>query len=209
MTGIGGYDPREAENVSYHEELVKLAENLALKSATAKNIVTALDAPLDAEVLFLLSVPAQLKEMLLQTARLLVYTPTNEHFGIVPLEAMLAGVPVLATNSGGPRETVVEAQTGWLRDPLKVDEWAEVMRKVLGEMSDSDIVRMGRQGKTRVRAEFSLEQLAKRLDEELEDMVNMSRVRTWELQDVLLAIGVSGVVVVALVAMLSSILTVK
>ena len=52
----------------------------------------ALNVPEDVDVLFLLSVPNTLKMMLLNAARLLVYTPANEHFGIVPLEAMLAGV---------------------------------------------------------------------------------------------------------------------
>ena len=37
----------------------------------------------------------------------MLYTPPREHFGIVPLEAMLAKTPVLAINFGGPLETVV------------------------------------------------------------------------------------------------------
>jgi len=36
----------------------------------------------------------------------LIYTPTNEHFGIVPLEAMYMEKPVIACNSGGPTETI-------------------------------------------------------------------------------------------------------
>ena len=98
----GGYDVRVPENDGCHRELETLAASLDLKSATAKNIVSAQAVPDDIEVLFLLSVPDQLKSSLLKTARLLIYTPSDEHFGIVPLEAMLAGVPVLAANSGGP-----------------------------------------------------------------------------------------------------------
>ncbi|KAJ4306683.1 Alpha-1,3-mannosyltransferase-like protein [Collariella sp. IMI 366227] len=101
----GGYDPRIPENVSYHAELVALAESLNLKPATAKTLVSALNAPQDTDVLFF-------AEMLLRSAKLLVYTPEDEHFGIVPLEAMLRGVPVLAADSGGPRETVVEGRRG-------------------------------------------------------------------------------------------------
>lgn len=43
-----------------------------------------------------------------------VYTPPNEHFGIVPLEAMAHRCPVIACNSGGPCETVEAGSTGVL-----------------------------------------------------------------------------------------------
>ncbi|KAK0740605.1 hypothetical protein B0T18DRAFT_449188 [Schizothecium vesticola] len=122
----GGYDPRVTENVSYHAELVALATDLGLASATAKTVITALSpAHRAVDVLFLLSVPGALKERLLRSATLLVYTPKGEHFGIVPLEAMLAGVPVLAARDGGPVETVVDGETGWLRAPGEVGEWSK------------------------------------------------------------------------------------
>ncbi|EFO26127.2 glycosyl transferase [Loa loa] len=41
-----------------------------------------------------------------------LYTPPNEHFGIVPLEALQQRRPVIVCNSGGPAETVVEGVTG-------------------------------------------------------------------------------------------------
>lgn len=44
----------------------------------------------------------------------LLYTPMEEHFGIVPLEAMSAGTPVIAVDSGGPKETVENEKTGFL-----------------------------------------------------------------------------------------------
>ena len=53
---------------------------------------------------------------LLRSALCVAYTPHREHFGIVPLEAMYAGSPVVAVDSGGPRETVVHGVTGLLVD---------------------------------------------------------------------------------------------
>ncbi|KAI4140170.1 MAG: hypothetical protein L6R39_005916 [Caloplaca ligustica] len=198
----GGYDPRVEENVRYHEELVKLAEeDLGLRSATTRNVVTALNIPDDIQVLFLLSVPAQLKTMLLSAARLLVYTPTNEHFGIVPLEAMLAGVPVLAADSGGPLETVLEGKTGWLRDAEHVGEWTRIMRRVLCEVSVEDVKAMGAEGKKWVESEFSEKRLAARLDEEIEGMLEAPRQEVMEVPDLLLALGVV-VMVVAVVGTL-------
>ncbi|KAJ8543006.1 hypothetical protein K7X08_005529 [Anisodus acutangulus] len=41
----------------------------------------------------------------------------DEHFGIVPLEAMSSYKPVIACNSGGPVETVKNGVTGFLCDP--------------------------------------------------------------------------------------------
>ncbi|KAK4226469.1 hypothetical protein QBC38DRAFT_419124 [Podospora fimiseda] len=165
----GGYDPRVSENVSYHSELVSLAENdLGLPSFTAKTLPTALAAPKETQVLFLLSVPNALKEILLNSAKLLVYTPSNEHFGIVPLEAMLRGCPVLAANNGGPTETVVEGKTGWLRDPKEIKEWMEVMEGVLrGKLGGKEI---GEEGKKRVRERFGGERMGEVLEECFEGM---------------------------------------
>ncbi|KAI9755734.1 MAG: hypothetical protein M4579_004164 [Chaenotheca gracillima] len=171
----GGYDPRVHENVAYLEELEQLARSLDLKVATTKTIVTALNVPEDIEVLFFLSVPGSLKSMLLRAARLLVYTPTNEHFGIVPLEAMLAGVPVLAANTGGPLETVVDGRTGWLRDIEKVEDWTKVMDHALNGISNAELRQMKDRGRKRVVEQFSDAKLAERLDAEIGVMMTLPR----------------------------------
>lgn len=187
----GGYDSRVSENVAYHAELVYLCEKLKLKSATSKNFISSLSIPADTDVLFLLSIPASLKSHLLKTASLLCYTPAREHFGIVPLEAMLAGVPVLAHNSGGPLETVSEGVTGWLR-PAEEESWAAVMRKALFELQPGQVREMGRMGKERVVAEFSKEKMAERLDCEFDGIVRKQGVKMAWLWIIL---GVAGVVV--------------
>jgi glycosyltransferase involved in cell wall biosynthesis len=48
---------------------------------------------------------------LLSGARALLF-PGEEDFGIVPVEAQAAGVPVIAYGSGGIRDTVIEGETG-------------------------------------------------------------------------------------------------
>ncbi|RWA11568.1 hypothetical protein EKO27_g3545 [Xylaria grammica] len=171
----GGYDPRVAENVSYHNELVGLAESLGLRNMTVRTPQTAQAVPQDVEVLFLQNVTNMLKEMLLSSARLLVYTPANEHFGIVPLEAMLSGVPVLAADTGGPVETVVEGQTGWLRSPDKVDEWTEVMDKALHQLSPQDLAKMSEAGIERVKSGFGEAEMAQRLDSIFSQMLRTER----------------------------------
>jgi alpha-1,3/alpha-1,6-mannosyltransferase len=89
---------------------------------------------------------------------------------------MLAGVPVLAANEGGPTETVVDGQTGWLRDVQDVDQWKDVMDNILnGSISDATLQRMGYQGRQRVKSMFSKEKMASRLDEEIKALDKVSR----------------------------------
>ncbi|KAI1867241.1 uncharacterized protein JN550_007293 [Neoarthrinium moseri] len=171
----GGYDNRVAENVGYHNELVGLANSLGLSNMTAKTIVTALEVPDDVEVLFLLSVPNLLKEMLLASTQLLVYTPANEHFGIVPLEAMLAGVPVLAADTGGPTETVVEGETGWLRSPADVGKWTEAMETTLNKLSKEQLAKMSQAGVSRVKNNFGDVQMAERIDHIIDQSLEVKK----------------------------------
>lgn len=126
-------------------------------------------------MLFLLSVPTTLKDILLAQSKLLLYTPINEHFGIVPVEAMHAGLPVLASNTGGPLETIVEGETGWLRDAHADDEWTAVMDKVLYGLSQQEAAKMARAGKQRAEREFSLTAMGDRLEEEISTMLSADR----------------------------------
>lgn len=196
----GGYDPRVSENVEYHQELVSLAEGFGLSTATAKTVPTALRVPSDIQVLFLLSVPGPFKETLLDNARLLLYTPSNEHFGIVPVEAMQHGLPVLASNTGGPLETIVEGKTGWLRDVGQTKEWTDVMNQVLHELSPADLEQIGRNGQERVRQHFTRKIMAEKLDGEMMSMVQNKRSVFLERKDIVLAISLVAAFAAALLA---------
>jgi alpha-1,3/alpha-1,6-mannosyltransferase len=164
---------RSSSGREYHTyaELCQLADSLQLKHATAKTVISAQGVPDDISIIFLHSVPSAFKASLLSTSRLLVYTPRNEHFGIVPLEAMLAGTPVLAANEGGPTETVVNGQTGWLRDVAKVQDWTEVMRIALEDDLEQNLREMGKWGEERVVAEFSKDKMGERLDTAIQAMM--------------------------------------
>ncbi|KAF2860998.1 glycosyltransferase family 4 protein [Piedraia hortae CBS 480.64] len=161
----GGFDPRNAENHTTHKALQSLADSLKLQHETVSGEEAAALAQRDVDVLFLLSVPDELKRRLLGEASLLIYTPENEHFGIVPLEAMLAEVPVLATNTGGPLETIYDGRNGWLRSPNRIDQWTEVMRKPLIPSSAATLQQMGIRGRERVVDEFSRTKMVARFDE--------------------------------------------
>ncbi|KAI2789937.1 Alpha-1,3/1,6-mannosyltransferase alg-2 [Penicillium oxalicum] len=202
----GGYDNRVQENVQYHQELDDLAKGLGLKTATAKTVVSALSIPDEIDVLFLLSVPTAFKNTLLAQSKLLLYTPMNEHFGIVPVEAMLAGLPVLASNTGGPLETVVEGETGWLRDVQAVEDWTAVMEKVLYHLSEEDLERMAIAGKARVHDHFSLTAMGGRLEEEISKMLSVDRraFHGWQQASIALAVlvAISAVMLATLLSRL-------
>jgi glycosyltransferase involved in cell wall biosynthesis len=60
--------------------------------------------------------------------------PAHEDFGIIPVEAMACGAPVLGMRRGGLLETVVEGQTGFLIDSNDPRQYATM----LGHVDDLD-----------------------------------------------------------------------
>jgi len=120
----GGYDRSVMENVQYLEELMEHCKSHHLPfqyqnltwSPHMKDSSDMIDINGQGLVVFRTSISKDERTALLATATCLLYTPDKEHFGIVPLEAMCLGVPVVAVNSGGPTETVINQQTGFLCD---------------------------------------------------------------------------------------------
>lgn len=172
----GGFDARVSENARTLRHLQDLANNLKLTNATFRGNDMEMAAD-DNDIVFLLSVTDELKRRLLRTANLLIYTPENEHFGIVPIEAMLAGIPVLATNTGGPLETIYDGRTGWLRSPTKPQQWTDVMRKPLIPSSVDNLKTMGQRGRERVLAEFSHTEMTESLHREIQGLCQSTAAR--------------------------------
>ncbi|HIX00868.1 MAG TPA: glycosyltransferase [Candidatus Nesterenkonia stercoripullorum] len=54
----------------------------------------------------------------------------SESFGLVALEAMACGAPVLAHRVGGLADLVIDGETGWLIDSLDSRAWAAKVREV-------------------------------------------------------------------------------
>jgi len=83
-----------------------------------------------------------------------------EPFGIVTLEAMSLGKPLVSTTIGGPAEVVVNGTTGILVEPGKPEMLAEAVTCLLDNPRAS--AEMGERGRRRLHEEFSLEKNLRR-----------------------------------------------
>ncbi|KAI9187232.1 hypothetical protein LWI28_025772 [Acer negundo] len=153
LTIAGGYDKRLRENVEYLEELKSIAESSGVSS----------------RVNFITSCSTAERNALLSQCLCVLYTPKDEHFGIVPLEAMAAHKPVIACNSGGPVETVKNEVTGFLCDPTP-REFSLAMAKLI---KDPEMAKkMGEEARRHVTESFSTEIFGQRLNQFLVDIVS-------------------------------------
>ena len=103
---------------------------------------------------------------LLASCAAVVYTPSDEHFGIVPLEAMAAGRPVIAVCSGGPCETVIHGSTGWLCQPSASAFAAafDKVRRLARTDGGAGLRAMGDAARRHVEASFSLDAFGAKLE---------------------------------------------
>jgi glycosyltransferase involved in cell wall biosynthesis len=96
----------------------------------------------------------------LERADVFVHTSRWEGFGIVLLEAMLAGLPVVATRVSAVPEVVADGETGVLVEAGDVHGLAAALGDLL---TDADRARaLGEAGRRRARAEFSVARMAER-----------------------------------------------
>jgi glycosyltransferase involved in cell wall biosynthesis len=77
----------------------------------------------------------------------------EEPFGRAVIEAMALGVPVIATDVGGPAEIITDGREGFLVPPRQPAAWAKAIAR-LAESPDRR-TEMGRTGRLRVEQAFS------------------------------------------------------
>ncbi|BGO99960.1 Alpha-1,3-mannosyltransferase-like protein [Rhodotorula toruloides] len=204
----GGYDPRLGDNVKTLSSLQQLAAKLELSQhtysaselprvaspvpprfrPTIANTPPSSDAAFP-DIVFLLNATSSQKSLLLSASHTgtvaLLYTPMFEHFGIVPIEAMASGIPVVATETGGPTETVIDKglpspdegdlaesdprreTTGLLR-PRDPAAWSDALSSLLA-LTPSQRATISSAGRERVKTAFGTDRLGEELERACRD----------------------------------------
>ncbi len=85
---------------------------------------------LSGEVVFLGRITRAEMQKEMQRANCFVLPSRYEAFGVVLIEAMASGLPVIATRSGGP-DTIVTGENGLLVDPDDAPQLAEAMEQMI------------------------------------------------------------------------------
>jgi len=93
---------------------------------------------------------------------LIVMPSLWEGFGLVLLEAMALGKPIVATNVGGIPEVIEDKETGILVSPNDPNILAEAIIYLLN--NDSLAARMGERGKLTIRERFSLTRMVENIE---------------------------------------------
>jgi glycosyltransferase involved in cell wall biosynthesis len=133
------------DNRSYEEKLRRLASSLGLGAAVR-----------------FLGQQAEIPR-LLRALDMLLVPSWEEPFGRVVVEAMAMGVPVAATTVGGPREILLEGESGVLLPPREPEAWAVALAPLLRDRAR--LAAMGQAARRRAQQQFALEGLTAQLTE--------------------------------------------
>ena len=108
-------------------------------------------------------VPVEVVTQLYSHAAAFACPSVYEPFGIINLEAMACGTPVVASAVGGILEVVEDGITGYLVPPARPDALAEALRRFI---DNPELGRhMGEEGRRRVEQHFSWASIAERTEQ--------------------------------------------
>ncbi|GJE88076.1 glycosyltransferase family 4 protein [Phanerochaete sordida] len=182
----GGYDPRLEDNMMTLVKLIDRAKansltyNVITPKSSSTNVPPFNTTEVDPSVLFLLNFTTAQRSALLRSSSTLalLYTPANEHFGIGPVEAMYCGLPVLACNSGGPTESILDKdgeRTGWLREP-DAEIWANTLLEIVTLPTDERLA-LAERAKRRAIENFSMDAMASGIEDALQQAAALGVVK--------------------------------
>lgn len=101
-----------------------------------------------------------------------------EGLSITTIEAMTAGLPVIASNTGGLPELVRHGETGLLVEPRNPQGIADAVEKLLNDPRKSEM--MGRSGRNAAAIQFSSKTMIKRTCEVYGEILKNRQTETYE-----------------------------
>jgi glycosyltransferase involved in cell wall biosynthesis len=127
-----------AGNGEEKSNLAKLVEKLKLKN----------------RIIFLGTISDEKLKQKMQTAKIFISTSRDEPFGITIIEAMACGTAVIADSSGGPKETIINHQTGEICGTSNIDLLAQTIQKIL---NNNNYLDYGKQAALHAHQKFTWE----------------------------------------------------
>lgn len=91
-------------------------------------------------------------------AELFVLASLQEGLGIVVLESMACGTPVVSTRCGGPEEIITQGYDGYLVENNNIEDLADAICRLLSD----DVLRrsMGKRAREKIRQNYSVEKIS-------------------------------------------------
>lgn len=134
------------------------AESLEADPEAARLQALANELGVGQQVVFRGQLPRPEMPALIRSCNAVVCAPWYEPFGIVPLEAMACGVPVIASSVGGLTDTVVDGATGLHVPPRDSAALADALQRLLND--EQFAARLGAAGRERAAARYCWDRIA-------------------------------------------------
>ncbi len=96
--------------------------------------------------------------------------PSEDDFGITPVEAMAEGTPVLALRKGGATETIIEGETGEFFNDPTIESMADGIRRLISREKEYDSEMIKRQAQN-----FSNERFRENILKVIENMITENK----------------------------------
>ena len=132
-----------------------------------KKLIKKLDLPSE-NIIFSGFIEDDFLDFFYQKSSLTLYTPIDEAYGLIPLESMKNGTPVVAFE-GGPSETIIDGKSGYL---IKNNDINDFSIKAIRILKNKELCEKFSQfGKQNVKANFNIEQTVSDLEKILEKVI--------------------------------------
>jgi glycosyltransferase involved in cell wall biosynthesis len=128
--------------------------------------------PVPEGIRFTGALDAAARDVMLRSSDVLVLPSRDEAHPLVVLEAMSAGLPVIATRHSTLPETVLEGETGLLVEPRRPDQIADALEKLQDRALQR---RLGAAGRARYLEEYTLDRWRGRMAAVFDEVLDARR----------------------------------